>query len=46
MTARSALASILLRAALLPLDRPGLALVVSLGVALAAGAVIVAGAMP
>lgn len=46
MTARSALASILLRAALLPLDRPGLALVVSLGVAAAAGAILLAGVMP
>ncbi|MCM5556306.1 hypothetical protein [Pleomorphomonas sp. JP5] len=45
MSSRSRLVSLFVRAALMPLDRPGLALVVSLGMAVFAGTIVVAGAL-
>lgn len=45
MKSRSLLVSLMVRAALMPLDRPGLSLVVSIGVAISAGAVFVAGVL-
>jgi hypothetical protein len=45
MKSRSRLVSLFVRAALLPLDRPSLVLVVSLGVAVSAAVVFVAGVL-
>lgn len=45
MKPRSLLVSLMIRVALMPLDRPGLTLVVSIGVAVSAGTVFVAGAL-
>lgn len=45
MSSRSRFVSLFVRAALLPLDRPSLGLVVSLGVAVCAAVVVVAGVL-
>lgn len=46
MSRRSLIRSALLRAASLPVDRPGMALVLSLGMAVVAGIAFFAGSLP